>query len=63
MIIKFWTIMVSKDFFDLVAKMRQAQKDYFNTHNHTILRRCKALERDVDKELERIRLMIIDSQL
>lgn len=35
-------------FFLVVAKMREAQKDYFRTRNHGALIRSRELERQVD---------------
>jgi hypothetical protein len=43
--------MNDKDFRDLVAKMRQAQKDYFRTRDREVLSRSKELEKLVDTEL------------
>jgi len=43
--------MNDKDFRDLVARMRQAQKEYFRTRDREALGRSKELERLVDTEL------------
>ena len=43
--------MNDKDFRDLVARMRQAQKDYLRTRDREALGRSKELERLVDTEL------------
>lgn len=40
--------MDSKEFFDLVAKMRRKQKDYFATRSKAVLQESKALEKQVD---------------
>ena len=40
------------EFKDMVAKMRQKQKDYFKTRDSTVLRECKDWERRVDQALE-----------
>jgi hypothetical protein len=43
--------MNDKDFRDLVARMRQAQKEYFRTRDRESLSRSKELEKLVDTEL------------
>lgn len=48
-------IMTSKEFFYLVAEMREAQKAYFETHSQKVFRACRALENNVDKEIRRVR--------
>ena len=40
-------------FFNLVKKMRAAQKEYFRTRAHSALVKSKDLERRVDNELAR----------
>lgn len=40
-------------FFLIVAKMRDAQKDFFRTHNHGALIRSRELEHQVDGYIER----------
>lgn len=42
-----------EDFKKLVAKMREAQKEYFRTREKTALKKSKELERQVDEELKR----------
>lgn len=37
--------------------MREAQKEYFRTRSHEVLRKSKALESDIDREIERVRAM------
>lgn len=37
--------------------MREAQKDYFRTRLHDALRKSKALEAELDREIERVRAM------
>jgi hypothetical protein len=46
--------MTAKDFFDLVVRMRQAQKSWFKTHNYKFLQESKELEKLVDIEIERV---------
>lgn len=47
--------MTPKEFFYLVAEMREAQKAYFETHSQKVFRACRALENNVDKEIRRVR--------
>jgi len=44
-------------FFEKVALMREAQKDYFRTRSHEALRKSKALEAEIDREIQRVRDM------
>lgn len=37
--------------------MREAQKDYFRTRSHDALRKSKALEAEIDREIERVRAL------
>lgn len=46
--------MNSRTFFEKVALMRDAQKDYFHTRSHDALRKSKALEAEIDREIERV---------
>lgn len=46
--------MNAKEFFDLVAQMRKAQKDYFKTRSAAYLEMSKGLERQVDAEIARV---------
>lgn len=43
------------DFAYLVAAMREAQRDYFETRDRESLSRSKELERRVDQECQRIK--------
>jgi len=47
--------MESKPFFDLVVKMRQAQRNYFKFRNNSYLRESKRFEKEIDAEIERVR--------
>ena len=49
--------MNSRTFFEKVSLMREAQKDYFRTRSHDALRKSKALEAEIDREIERVRTM------
>lgn len=44
----------ARAFFDLVSEMRKAQKEYFKTRSSESLTRSKDLERQVDKEIQRV---------
>lgn len=46
--------MNSKEFFQLVERMRAAQTEYFRTRSGTALRDSKRLEQAVDTEIERV---------
>lgn len=50
--------MNAREFFYLVAQMREAQKTYFETHDRTVFRAARALENDVDREIKRVREII-----
>lgn len=50
--------MTAKEFFYLVAEMREAQKEYFETRSRQVFRACRALENDVDREIRRVRAII-----
>lgn len=46
--------MNARDFFYLVAEMREAQKAYFETKDSRVFRAARKLENDVDKEIRRV---------
>ena len=46
--------MTAREFFDKVAAMRQAQRDYFKTRDKEVLIRSKQLEKEVDDEIKRV---------
>jgi len=50
--------MNAREFFYLVAQMRQAQIDYFKSRDQQILRRARALENDVDAEIARVKYIV-----
>lgn len=50
--------MDAKSFFYLVAQMREAQKAYFKSRDPLVFRSCRALENDVDREIERVRAIV-----
>lgn len=47
--------MTPREFFYLVSQMRQAQRDFFRTKEQRALRRSRALENEVDKEIYRVK--------
>lgn len=50
--------MNARQFFDRVAMMRRFQKDYFRTRSRSALQQSKALEREIDAEIERVNAII-----
>ena len=49
-------------FFRLVERMRNKQKEYFRTKSQIVLTESKKLERDVDEEIARANNIINDRQ-
>lgn len=47
--------MNAREFFYLTASVRSAQKEYFMTRDRRLLAKCKALEKELDHEIERVR--------
>lgn len=54
--------MNSRAFFYLVAQMREAQRDYFKTRSQQKLRAARALEGDVDREIRRVREVLMERE-
>ncbi|WP_347288253.1 hypothetical protein [uncultured Alistipes sp.] len=46
--------MTPKQFFDKVVELRQAQREYFRTRLPDTLRKSKAIEAEIDKEIKRV---------
>lgn len=46
--------MNAREFFNKVALLRHHQKDYFATRSRDALQASKALEREIDAEIERV---------
>lgn len=46
--------MTSRQFYEKVKEMRQAQKMYFKTQRTDYFRKSKALEKEIDREIERV---------
>lgn len=47
-----------REFFYLVAEMRSAQKAYFKTHDPNVFRAARKLENEIDREIERVRVVL-----
>lgn len=54
--------MTPREFFFLVASMRDTQRRYFDTRDQTVLRAARALENDVDREIRRVREILERSE-
>ena len=54
--------MTSREFFFLVSNMRRAQRDYFNTREQLDLRRARALEIEVDREIDRVKQILMTTE-
>lgn len=50
--------MNAREFFYLVARMREAQRDYFETRDQRLLRLCRKLENEVDGEIARVKTIV-----
>lgn len=50
--------MNAKQFFDLVARMRIHQKEFFKTRSNEALQNSLALEREVDAEIARVQALL-----
>lgn len=46
--------MNGRQFFERVKIMRHFQKEYFKTRSRTALQQSKALEREIDAEIDRV---------
>jgi hypothetical protein len=47
-----------KQFFDKVSLLRMKQKEYFRTRSKAALNASKALEREIDAEIDRVNKII-----
>lgn len=47
--------MNAREFFYLVASMRDAQREYFATRDRRIFAKARALENEVDGEIRRVK--------
>lgn len=50
--------MDAKTFFTKVVLLRKAQKDYFKTRSREALQKSKALESEIDREIERVERIV-----
>lgn len=50
--------MTNKEFFYLVAQMRDAQKAYFKNKERHVFLAARKLENEVDHEIERVRNIV-----
>ena len=50
--------MNARQFFEKVALLRETQKEYFRTRSHDALRKSKALEREIDEEIDRVNRLL-----
>ncbi len=50
--------MTPQQFFDRVKIMRHFQKEYFRTRSRSALQQSKALEREIDAEIDRVNRLL-----
>lgn len=50
--------MTPQQFFDRVKIMRHFQKEYFKTRSRSALQQSKALEREIDAEIDRVNRLL-----
>ena len=53
--------MTPRQFYEKVKEMRQAQIFYFKTKRTDYLRKSKALEKEIDREIERVEKILSPS--
>ncbi len=46
--------MNAKQFFDKVVELRATQREYFRTRLPEVLRKSKAIEAEIDREIKRV---------
>lgn len=54
--------MDAQQFFRLVAKLRDKQKEYFRTRTQAALKESKHLEKAVDDEIDRVNKLLTERQ-
>lgn len=54
--------MNARQFFNLVSRLREAQKRYFKTRSSADLQSSKQLEKEVDEEIRRVNDIIQQKQ-
>lgn len=47
--------MTAREFFYLTASVRSAQNEYFRTRDQRLLAKCRALEKELDNEIKRVK--------
>ena len=55
--------MNAKQFFVLVARMREAQRQYFKHRTNDNLQTALQLEQDIDKEILRVKLSLSQQEI
>lgn len=55
--------MTSKEFFFKVANLRYYQKEYFATRSRIALDQAKALEKEIDDEIDRVNAILNKQQV
>lgn len=50
--------MTAKEFFYLVAEMRDTQRRYFESRDKATFKAARALENDVDREIRRVKRIV-----
>lgn len=53
--------MSAREFFFLVAEMRDAQRRYFKTRERATFLAARALENDVDREIARVKAVLTET--
>ena len=51
-------VMNAREFFDKVAEMRNAQKEYFKSRDKAALDEAKRLEKEIDAEIRRVEIVL-----
>lgn len=54
--------MNAKEFFDLTARMREAQKRFFKSRSSLDLRESKKLEAEIDAEIKRVNTLALHEE-
>jgi hypothetical protein len=58
-----YVIMNAKQFFVMVARMRDAQRQYFKHRTNDNLQTALQLEQDIDKEILRVKLSLSQQEI
>ena len=54
--------MTAKEFFFLVASMREAQRTYFESRDRKVFLTARALENEVDREIRRVKDLLANRE-